>query len=267
MPSLTLPSARIHYTSTGEGPPILLLHANPGDGRDFDAVIPELAERHRVLALDWPGYGRSDPPAHPDTVSVAFLERVLGEFVDALGLPPALLIGNSVGGNVAVRLAAQRPERVRALVLVAPGGFTPQNALTRTFCRWQGSRLALSPRLFARMYLAKRTPVTRAMLARAATLQASPTCTSVNRALWRSFGLPESDLRAVAGNVTCPVLLVFGSRDPVISAKRDGRIATACLPDARLVTLQCGHAPFAEIPDAFLDVVMPFIGRCADPLP
>lgn len=47
----------------GEGPPLLLLHANPGDHRDYDAVIPALAARFRVIALDWPGYGASMPPS------------------------------------------------------------------------------------------------------------------------------------------------------------------------------------------------------------
>lgn len=262
MPLLSLPSARVHYTAVGEGLPILLLHANPGDSRDFDAVIPALACRHRVLALDWPGYGGSAMPADPDRISVARLQHVLGEFVDALDLPPVLLIGNSVGGNVAARLAVQRPGRVRALVLVAPGGFTPHNALTRAFCSWQGSRFALAPRLFARMYLAGRTPTTRAMHERATTLQATSGCKAINRALWRSFASAEADLRAVASGISCPVLLVFGTRDPVIPARRDGRVACACLPTARLVTLPCGHAPFAEVPEAFLGAVTPFIDAC-----
>ena len=65
MPHVALPSARVHYTAHGEGAPLVLLHANPGDSRDFEAVIPALACTHRVLALDWPGYGASDLPADP----------------------------------------------------------------------------------------------------------------------------------------------------------------------------------------------------------
>jgi len=259
MPVLPLPTARVHYTAVGEGSPVLLLHANPGDGRDFEAVIPVLARRHRVLALDWPGYGGSATPAPPDAISVAVLYRVLCEFVEALDLPPVLLIGNSVGGIVAARLAAEQPARVRGLVLVAPGGFTPHNAFTRAFCRWQGGRLALAPRLFASICLARATPTVRGMRERAATRQATPECKAINRALWRSFGSAEADLRAIAGAISCPVLLVFGTRDPVIPASRDGRVARACLPGARFLTLPCGHAPFAEMPEAFLGAVLPFI--------
>ena len=72
MPELQLSTGRVHYTESGAGTPLLLLHANPGDSRDFDPVIPALAQRHRVLALDWPGYGRSQMPAAPQTPS-AFL--------------------------------------------------------------------------------------------------------------------------------------------------------------------------------------------------
>lgn len=262
MPQLALPSARVHYTAHGEGAPLVLLHANPGDSRDFEAVIPALACTHRVLALDWPGYGASDLPADPGAAHVMFFHQVLREFLNALALPSALLIGNSVGGNVAVRLAAESPGRVRGLVLVAPGGFTPHNAFTRAFCALQGSQLSLSPALFARMYLRRRTPTTEAMLERAATMQAQDGSKTLNRALWRSFGRSENDLRAMALKIHCPVLLLFGERDPAIPARRDGRVAAACLSSARMVTLPCGHAPFAEMPQLFLEHVQPFVAAC-----
>jgi pimeloyl-ACP methyl ester carboxylesterase len=263
MPHLQLQSAgRIHYLDSGEGPLVVLLHANPGDARDFSAVLPALARTHRVIAVDWPGYGDSESLRDPYSASVTLLYRVLREFLATLALPPALFIGNSVGGNVAARLAAVAPELVRGLVLVAPGGFTVHNLMTRAFCALQASRFSLAPVRFAKRYLRVRNAATSAMLTRAATLQSTAPALALNRALWRSFNTAESDLRLRANAITATALLIFGEHDPAISAARDGRVAAACIPTAQLHVLPCGHAAFAELPEAFLALVEPFLARC-----
>src|SRR5690606_17266891 len=102
------------------------------------------------------------------------------EFVAALDLPPVILVGNSLGGFAAARLALEQPQQVRALVLVSPGGFTPHNLITRSFCKMQGSRLALSPRGWAGRCLKQQTPTTRGMLERAATSQSSSPLLALN---------------------------------------------------------------------------------------
>jgi len=259
MPSARLTTGSVHYSEHGQGVPLVLLHASPGDSQDFEAVIPALAQRFRVIALDWPGYGKSALPQQPDSVGVLFFYDVLREWLSALALPPAVLIGNSVGGNAALRLAAESPGLVRSLVLVAPGGFTPLNFLSRAFCRFQGSRWSISPYRFASWYLKRRTPTTAAMLQRAASVQNTLEQIALNRALWRSFAKPENDLRQLAQRVKTPTLLLFGKRDPVIPAGKDGKIAAQCIPSSKLVTLPCGHASFAEVPELFLAEVQAFL--------
>lgn len=259
MPTVTLSTGDLSYRERGAGPPLLLLHANPGDSRDYDAVMPALAARFRVIAPDWPGYGGSTAPADPDTMSVPWLLRVFREFLATLGLSPAIIIGNSVGGTVAARFALETPHLVRALVLVAPGGFTPHSWVTRRFCALQGSRWSLPPALFARLYLRRRTATVAAMHVRAATLHSAPACRALNRALWRRFPLPESDLRTAAGALSVPTMLLFGTRDPAIPAARDGAIAARTVPGATFVALPCGHAPFAEAPERFLAEVEAFL--------
>ena len=262
MPAVTLSCGAVHYVERGQGAPLVLLHANPGDSADFEAVMPALASHYRVLAVDWPGYGRSALPAKEAVASPGFFLNALREFMQALCLPPALFIGNSLGGNVAARLAVASPEAVRGLVLVAPGGFTPHNAMTRAFCRFQGSRLALPPRVFARLYLKHRTPAVKAMLERAATTQADARRIAINRAVWRSFIEPANDLRQSARAIQAPALLLFGKHDPVIPARKDGAVAARSMPAAKLVVMPSGHAPFAEIPEAFLAEVLPFLAGC-----
>ena len=262
MPTVNLPSAAIHYAESGQGVPLILLHANPGDSLDFEAVIPALAQHYRVLAVDWPGYGRSAVPDKPGLVGADFFYAVLRGFLKALALPPSLFIGNSVGGNAAARLALASPESVRGLVLVSPGGFTPHNFITRAFCRLQAGRFAFSPRFFAGRYLQGRTPTVTAMLERAATSQATAACLAINRAVWRSFIEPDHDLRRRASAIKAPTLLLFGEHDPVIPARKDGAVAAKAMRGAKLVVLPSGHVPFAETPGAFLAEVLPFLARC-----
>ena len=69
---IQLGSGWVHYAEEGKGSPLILLHANPGDGKDFEAIIPVLAQQYRVIALDLPGYGESAPPPDPESVDVLF---------------------------------------------------------------------------------------------------------------------------------------------------------------------------------------------------
>ncbi|MBZ0233322.1 MAG: alpha/beta fold hydrolase [Deltaproteobacteria bacterium] len=242
-------------------PPMILLSANPGDRRDWDAVVPALAARHRVIALDWPGHGASPAPSPPQSASAMMYARVLAEVTEALGLERAIVCGNSVGGYAAIRLALEQPARVAALVLVDPGGFTRQKARLNALCRVKGTEW-LTRRIaahFARGYLRKRTPWTRQMIGRAEAERTNPDQIAVDAAIWRSFADPEHDLRARAGGVRQPTLLLWGTRDPVLPVFLDGRAARGAMPSARWVTLATGHAPHAENPTAFLAAVQPFL--------
>lgn len=261
MPIIALPQGEVSYTSEGQGAPIIMLHANPGDSRDFSGIVPALSSRYQVIRLDWPGYGRSPAPACPQDASAMYFYEVLAAFVAALNLPAALLVGNSVGGYAAARLAMECPQRVAGLVLVSPGGFTRQNLLTRAFCALQASAFAIPPVLFARLYIRRRSDVAKQALVRAADEQSTTIARQVNRAVWKSFSDPAHDLSLAAASITQPTLLVFGKYDPVIPANADGKRALRCIPGAHLHVLDTGHLVFAENPQAFLDCVMPFIAQ------
>lgn len=249
----------------GGGDPVVLLHANPGSHHDFDAVIGRLSERSRVIGVDFPGYGDSPPPSDPAAASAMMFADVAEQVVTALALPPAVIIGNSVGGYAAARLAIYHPERVRALVLVDTGGFTPHNLQTRAFCRFKGSEI-VTRRIagrFARNYLKKRNQDVEAILERTDAGARVKTRVAIDAAVWRSFTHPEHDLRARAAKIACPVLLAWGAFDPVLKLKTDGRTTSRCLPGSRLVEFGTGHMPFAEDPEAFLAVVEPFLEKVA----
>lgn len=100
----------------GDGPPLVLMHPGWGDSAIWDPVIGRLAARHRVIRYDARGYGRSPAPAAPFT-QLGDLVAVL----DHLGLDRAALVAHSGSGGPAICLALDQPDRVSALILVAPG--------------------------------------------------------------------------------------------------------------------------------------------------
>ena len=260
MPDIDLKGQHIAWREDGRGPALLMLSANPGDGRDFDAVVPELAKRFRVIRPDWPGFGGSPAPQPPERASPEYFFETLCALLDALDIRRAHFVGNSIGGNVAVRYALAHPGRVASLVLVSPGGFTAHNAFTRLFCRLMGRpgfNRAVR-RWFTQANMPVATPWTRAIVERAVGEQAAPAATAVNAANWRAFASPAHDLRAAARGVRAPTLVINGRRDRAIPADRDGRCAAEAIPGARLLIPDCGHAPFAEIPDWFLAAVTEF---------
>lgn len=258
MPPVTRFVDGVAVHTSGEGPPLVLLHGNGGDHHDFDAVAGRLAEHHTVHALDWPGWGDSTADGDPTALDYAAL---LPQVLRSLGGGPFVLIGNSVGGFAALHATATAPGSVRALVLVDPGGFTPRWPGTIAACRTIGSRrLARSMlRLLPRLYLRRTNAHVDALRTRAADAADDPAQVRAFASLWRSFALPDHDARPAARRVTVPTLLVWGRRDPVLPWLVDGRRARRALPHARVVTFACGHQAFAELPDEFLGTVEPFL--------
>lgn len=134
--SVSTRAGTISYTVHGEGLPIILLHATLHDHHDFDPIVPRLSEEYQTISLDWPWHGASSGSTTNSTTkpSAIAMADALEDFVTALDLPPAVLIGNSVGGFAAARLAITCPNRVSALILVNTGGFTTWDLFSRFFC-------------------------------------------------------------------------------------------------------------------------------------
>ena len=258
MPTIETRGGAVHHTDEGEGPVVVLLHATLHDHHDFDPIAGALAARHRVIAVDWPGHGGSPAPSAP--VTGPLLADVLEDVVNRLDLPPAVLVGSSVGGYAAARLAITRPARVAGLVLVNGSGFQPQNPFTRGFCRLLGvpavARRAL-PRLVPR-YMRAMTDSDREISRRAVAKASTADGARLGASMWRSFADPAYDLRARASEVTCPVLLLWGDRDPVVPL-RAGRATQRVLPRARLERFATGHVVFSSDPEGVLAQLLPFL--------
>jgi len=246
---------RLAVDDAGDGPAIVCLHAIGHGAADFAGLRRRLAPRWRVLAPDWPGQGRSAADREPPRA--ARYAALLDGLLDACGVGRAVILGNSIGGAAALRYAAERPERVTALVLENPGGLDrTDDPVARTVIRAMvaffdaGARGASwFPAAFAAYY---RLVLQRAAAAehRRRIVASAPEIAPLLRDAWTGFGEPDADVRHLAPAIRCPVLVAWAARDQFIQLRRC-RPALRSFADARLETFRAGHAPHLETPDAF----------------
>jgi len=262
MPTVTTSLGTISYSDSapddGAAPPMLLLHANRHDRRDYAPVHDALSDGRRVIAVDWPGHGNSPAPGAP--LGAPELGDAAVEFVDVLNLRNLVVVGNSVGGYAACRIALERPDRVAGLVLVNTGGFTPHTPFSRAFCAVMGRPgvIRSCARYFAHAYMRPTSAADRAIVSRVAARAKTPEGARTGAALWRSFALPAHDLRSAAKDITAPVMITWGARD-LTAPVRWGKVVAQSIPGARFTTLPTGHVVFSSEPEAWLREVLPFV--------
>jgi pimeloyl-ACP methyl ester carboxylesterase len=121
---------RLRYIVAGSGPVVVLLHTLRTQLDLFQKVFPELAQRYRVYALDYPGHGYSDIP--PADYTADFFTASVAQFLEALQIDDAILAGESIGGTIALRLAARQNSRVRGVVAVNPYDYAGGRGLARS---------------------------------------------------------------------------------------------------------------------------------------
>lgn len=239
----------------GEGRPVLCLHAAGHGSADFTPFAGRLADACRIVALDWPGQGAS--PSDQGPVSAARYAGLALEAMTLLGLERPVIIGCSIGGAAAILAARQAPERVSGLVLCNPGGLAPLDSLARRVialmaaCHEAGARGAPWYRAwFAAYYRTCVLTAAPAAAQRARIVAASAVLAPLLARAWRGFGLPASDIRAQARELTVPVWVAWARRDPFVQWGRS-RAAVRAIPRHSVTLFPASHAPFLECPDAF----------------
>jgi pimeloyl-ACP methyl ester carboxylesterase len=232
--------------------------------------LDALAERRRVIALDLPGFGRSPKP--DVDYSIDYFVRELMRFLDDKGVARAALIGNSMGGHIAMAAALQHPARVDKLVLVDPAGVT---ALPLWLLR-VGSWLALAAAgLVERAPPRVPRPLVWALFA--AVFPTRPDLAArYGRSYARAIASPEYPLhlratvRAARGvtlrpmhgrlhALTQPTLIVWGARDLLLPA-RAARPLQRLIPHAQLLVYrESGHCPMVDQPARWNRDVLRFL--------
>jgi pimeloyl-ACP methyl ester carboxylesterase len=250
---------RVAVTTQGTGPLLVLVPAAGRAAADFAPIVPALARDYRVAALDWPGTGASPPAERPRDATASAFASVLGVVIDALD-EPAVVLGHSVGGFAAARLAVDDPDRVRGLVLVDALGFIPFGRFQRAFCAVKGlpSVTRAVEGYLARAQTIRRNAHTADVFARVDAALAQPAFVEITAALWRSFPHPESDLREAAKSIRCPTLVCWGWLDPVVPVI-GAYTAARTIPGAQLALFRTGHTPFVEDTAGFLRKLQGFL--------
>ena len=132
---------RLAYRLAGTGDTIVLIHGMAGSSRTWRDVMPALAEHHRVLAPDLVGHGSSEKP--PGDYSLGAFASSLRDLFDAVGVERATVVGQSLGGGIAMQFAYQFPERCDRLVLVSSGGLGREVSWMLRALSFPGSELVL----------------------------------------------------------------------------------------------------------------------------
>jgi pimeloyl-ACP methyl ester carboxylesterase len=261
--------SRLRYLVAGEGEPLVLVHGLGGAAANWLALAPLLLPGRRLIVPELPGHGGSSPlPAAPSLSPYA--DR-LGLLLEHEGATPAAVVGHSLGGAVALRLALRRPESVSALVLAAAAGISStarsaRYALTVTGILKPGRKIAPHRRRVAGSALLKRLvfgrwgasdppalppEVVEALLAGPA--RHTDTVSAAT-------ALVRDDVRPELERISCPVLVLWGARDnqlPVDDAFDYARRLRAPLR----VIADCGHLLIVERPAACADAITGFLSR------
>jgi 4,5:9,10-diseco-3-hydroxy-5,9,17-trioxoandrosta-1(10),2-diene-4-oate hydrolase len=248
----------------GAGPPVICLSAVGHDARDFDALAQRLGDRFEFIRIEWPGHGRSGPD--PEPASPWRYAELIEALLASLNIDTPLIIGNSIGGAVAIRYAANHP--VRGLVLCDSGGLVPIDSTTRRFCGLfegffaAGVRgAAWYPAAFA-FYYRLVLPARAARIQRAEIIRNGRRLAPQLRQAWASFADPRSDLRETAAGLEAPVWVAWSRHDRVIPLSLC-RPAIERLRRQSLTLFDGGHSAFLEQPDAFAQGFSAFAAQCA----
>jgi 4,5:9,10-diseco-3-hydroxy-5,9,17-trioxoandrosta-1(10),2-diene-4-oate hydrolase len=264
--TVVVQGVRVHYTQTGSGPALVLVHGIVGSGRNWNRNIEFLSRFRTVYAIDMANMGSSERVKGLDAGLEACADR-LAAWMEALGIESADVAGHSHGGATAMILAARHPERVRRLVLFAPANpfCTQGHAQMRFYATRFGAFFAcnvipLLPRILyrrslERMYGDPKRIVEGTLEGYADGLDSSAIAhiLAIMRRWTEDMRLLQAALPDLAG---VPMLLFWGDQDRAVTLL-SGKLLAKTLGVRLQVVADAGHIAFEEMPD----ICNPMVGE------
>ena len=267
------------YLEAGSGPPVILLH---GLGASNSSMLPtlwNLARDHRVLAPDLPGFGGSEKPIR--SYDFAFFADWLKAFMDAVGVDKADLVGNSLGGRIALEAGLSVPDRVGRMVLLCPSPAFLRGRQYVPIVKLLRPELAVVPMLLTHGAVVEGV---RSMFSKPARLRpewydafadeflrvfASPrgrvALFSAARQVYLEEPAGEQGFWQRLPALKRPALFVWGAKDWLVPARFEHHISEA-LPNCESVVLKdCGHVPQYELPAKTNRLIRDFLGSTSKP--
>ncbi len=264
------------FIRAGEGPALLLLHGIGNNCQTWAGVIDRLAETHTVIAPDLLGHGNSDKPR--GDYSIAAYANGMRDLLSVLDIEQATVVGHSLGGGIALQFAYQFPERCQRLALVGSGGLGPELSAGLRAATLPGAELVVTalagfsgPLRFGLQVVEKvgRVAGWRRVgdLAEAGDALLALKDVEARRAFLRTLrGVVDARGQAVTAldrlylADSVPLLVIWGSRDPIVPA-RHAETVRSLVPSARIEVFEdAGHWPHLDDPGHFSEVLLDWIG-------
>ena len=263
----------IAYHRCGDGDPVILIHGIASSFDTWNAVLPELGRTCLAVAPDLLGHGRSSKPR--GDYSLGAFATGIRDFMEALEIPSATIVGHSMGGGIAMQFAYQFPERCRRLVLVSSGGLGPEVTSLLRAATLPGSDLFLQLATSDRVANVSRSV---GVKLREWGFRATPGMASIGSHFmglkdrearkafvttarsvmdWRGQRIDARDRLYLAAEV--PTMIVWGRRDRFIPVKH-GIEAHELIPGSRLEIFdESGHFPHEHEAERFTEILVDFI--------
>lgn len=261
--TVTINGTDVTYRDSGGDEPVIIFSSGIGQSKEFwSPQFDALADKHRLIAWDYPNHGETGLTGKTETAPT--YANYLRALMDVLNIPKATLVGNSLGGAVSIHCYDQAPERVEAMVLVAPAllgkeVFFPFRLMTLPILgkvMTKPSDKAVDMQLGGVFHDKNKIPdAIKAAVKRntykdggpgafLATMKATLGLSGVHAPVFETQ-------HAILKRVSCPVLFVHGHDDQILPFKHT-QAAAAMVAGARLELLDhCGHAPQLEKPNEF----------------
>lgn len=248
---------RIAWEERGSGRPLLLIQGLGYARWSWEPIVPQLAERHRVLFFDNRGIGESDTPPGPYTAREMADDAL--QVLDEAGVERADVLGASLGGMIAQELAVAAPDRVDRLVLCCTHPGVPHGQpMPAVTVRLFQEAATLEPEEALRRFVANALgPNAPGSLVNE--LTARRLANPQDPAGWQAQAAAGTTFLGVDGSLDKPTLLVTGTEDNVVDPRNSDVLAER-IPGARVERLEgLGHLFFWEEPDRFVRIVEEFL--------
>lgn len=240
---------RTHFLEAGSGAPIILMHSNGNSAYEYEDVLPILSKSYRVIAVDYPGHGDSEPLRRH--YSVEDYADFTVAFMDALGLPKASILGSSIGGGVAIDLGVRHADRLNKLFVVEAPIRTSEQWAERWYATEKGYAFATQAMEQVR---ARFRNLTEAQLERWNIDRSKAGTWAMLDVMW---ALREYDIFANLPKIRATTMAIYGDKSPL---PKGLELFTELLPAAKRVQMRdCGHFPMMDDPAELSRIVDEFI--------
>jgi pimeloyl-ACP methyl ester carboxylesterase len=261
-----------NYADIGSGDdlPVVFVHGLGGQWQNWLENVPRAAQERRVIAVDLPGFGLSEPMREKVTIP-AFGEFVI-KLLDTLGFERAHLVGNSMGGFVASEVAIQAPDRVARLVLVSAAGISNTSVAKAPVLTLGRAATAVAAFTAARHEAIAKRPLTRhAALALVARYPSQLKADLAWEGLIKGTGKPgfhdalraslSYDFRERLRDIHQPTLIVWGEYDSILPVRDADEFERLIADSRKVVMANTGHVPMVERAEAFNDMLARFLAE------